>query len=105
MPLIKATSGPAFPQSWTRHYIQRSVEEDGTCPATVILGDQADFSYDAYAELVFKDEAAFKTFYGIVNEKGTLERLKKEEEKFLDRARFRMVLLDETTVTEKEGRS
>jgi len=104
IPILQEIAGPLFPQSWTRHYIQRSVGEDGTRPATVIIGDQADFSYDSYAELIFEDKVAFETFFARLHEKDALERLKGEEEMFADRAKFRMAIVDETSVTRNEAR-
>lgn len=104
IPILQEITGPLFPQSWTRHYIQRSVGEDGTRPATVIIGDQADFSYDSYAEVVFEDKVAFETFFARLHEKDALEKLKGEEEMFADRAKFRMAIVDETSVTRNEAR-
>jgi len=53
--------GPLFPISHTRTYLQRS-EAGDEYPATVLVGGQADFKYDAFAELKFKDGAALEHF-------------------------------------------
>lgn len=101
IPMLQEIAGPLFPQSWTRHYIQRSAGEDGTRSATVTHGNQADFSYDSYAELIFEDKIAFETFFARLHEKDAFEKLKGQEEKFADRAKFRMAIVDETNVTRR----
>lgn len=105
VPLLKAITGPLFPKSHVRRYVQRasggrdSPPNNGNYPATVLIGSQSDFDYDAIAELTFKDEAAFQAFFAKVNEPEAAAKIAKDEEQFLDRARMRVVVLGDCTTT------
>ena len=72
-------------------------------PATVLVGSQPDFQYDAFAELIFEDASKFQTFMGIVSQEEAREKLAKDEELFLDRGRLTAVVVGETVVTERSG--
>lgn len=92
MPIVKELAGEHFPLSHTRRYIHRTEGQGGTernakNPATVIIGEQLDFDYDAIAELIFADVPAFQTFMGIVQKPENAARLAADEELFLDRSR------------------
>ena len=104
MPLIRFLAGPVFPKTHTRRYIHRTPPESGTddtnnYPATVFVGTQADFAYDAISELVFDDEPAFQAFSARMGQGEAAERIAKDEEVFLDRARLRAVLVGDCIVT------
>lgn len=64
-----------------------------------MIGTQADFDYDAFAELKFKDQAAFGEFFGCVTLAENAEKIAADEEKFLDRNRMTVVVVGETHVT------
>lgn len=96
IPLLQSLTGPLFPKSHTRKYTQRS--EDGT--ATVIVGDQESFPYDALSELVFEDEEGFKKFFAKVGEEGSKEKILADEALFLDKERTKAVVIGESVVTE-----
>ena len=107
MPLLQAIAGVHFPKSHTRRYLQRSSESPDH-PATVLVGTQSHFEYDAIAELIFDDETAFQTFFGVVSQKEAAEKIAEDEEKFLNRARMTAVAVDDCTVTTgstKSGRA
>lgn len=104
VPVVKEMTGEHFPLSHTRRYIQRAAgqaegttERNADYPATVLFGSQADFDYDAVAELTFTDAAAFQTFFGIVQKPENWERIQADEAKFLDT--FKMTVVGETIVT------
>lgn len=105
LPLLQSLAGPLFPRSHARRYIQRipgSTEggaDNANHPATVLVGTPADIEYDAFAEMIFDDEAAFRAFIACVSQPEAAERIAKEEEMFLDRAKKRIVLVDECLVT------
>ena len=103
MPLLRSLAGPDFPLSHTRRYIARTSSTDkpgeSKHPATVLVGTQADFEYDAIAELVFDDETGFLTFSAKMAEKEAAEQIAKDEEAFLDRARMTAVVLDSCAAT------
>lgn len=68
IPLLREIAGETFPLSHTRRYILRAEGEaegttrNATTPASVLMGSQADFDFDATAELIFKDAAEFQKF-------------------------------------------
>lgn len=92
VPLVKEMAGEHFPLSHRRLYIQRAdgkgdTERNANYPASVLLGSQSDFDYDAFAELTFSDGAALQTFMGIVQKPENAARIVADEEKFLDSSR------------------
>ena len=102
VPLVQSLTGAHFPQSHKRIYIQRSEDTDAinNYPATVLVGTQPDFQYDAIAELTFGDAAKFQTFMGIVGQGDAKEKITQDEEMFLDRGRMTAVVVGEIMVTE-----
>lgn len=106
IPLLKSIAGPLFPNTHTRRYISRTASPPGcvnscTYPATVLVGTQLDFEYDAIAELKFDNETAFQAFFSRVNEPEAARRIAQDEDQFLDRAKLRAVVLERTTVTKR----
>ena len=110
VPLLQALTGPHFPNSHTRRYTQRSdtssspplAEDDSKnakYPATVLIGTQADFDYEAFAELIFDDEAAFQTFFARMSQEEVAEKIAKDEEMFMDRAKMRVVIIGDCITT------
>ena len=112
IPLLRSIAGDTFPTSHTRRYIRRSepnpdepeAEEgiNAKYSITVLLGKQTDFEYDAFAELIFDDEVAFKSFMAVVGKNENAKKLAEDEEKFLDRSRMKAVVVGETIATTKE---
>ncbi|KAL1853207.1 hypothetical protein Daus18300_011855 [Diaporthe australafricana] len=96
-----------FPLSHTRRYIHRTegktedTERNANFPATILLGSQTDFAYDAFAELSFADGNAFQTFFGHCQQPENAARIAADEEHFLDRSRTTIVVLGETFSTTK----
>lgn len=105
VPLVKELTGDKFPNSHTRHYIQRSAVPGGadntSWPAAVMLGEQSDFDYDAWAVLDFDSKEAFEAMFAKISEKDAAERLGADEEAFLDRGKRRVVFVDDMCVTSK----
>ena len=105
VPLVKSLSGAKFPLSHTRHYIQRDHQGGGhdkandTFPAVTLIGSPEDFSYDAYTELVFEDESAFREFQAVVSEPKVAARIREDEELFMDWRRSRAVVVDQMSQT------
>ncbi|MCJ1441552.1 MAG: hypothetical protein MMC23_002041 [Stictis urceolatum] len=109
LPLVKSLSGPDFPLSHTRYYLQRSEDPIGSggpanrnTPAAVLAGLQEDFDHDGFAILTFEDEAAFQRFYGKVSEATAAAKIAADEENFLDRTKLMIVLIGETTTTRRD---
>ncbi|KAF3769089.1 hypothetical protein M406DRAFT_355159 [Cryphonectria parasitica EP155] len=108
IPLVKEMGGEHFPLSHTRRYLARAegsaegtTERNASFPAKVLLGSQADYDYDAFAELTFTDEAHFKTFFSLTRQPENLARLHEDEDKFLDRSKISAVVVGETVSTSK----
>lgn len=112
MPLLQSIAGPHFPKMHTQRYIQRSEGNASPSPpltesdlenanhsATVLVGTQADFEYDAIGKLIFDNEAAFQAFFALISQGDAAESISKDEEMFLDRPRLRVVVVDDCVVT------
>ncbi|KAF2972771.1 hypothetical protein GQX73_g779 [Xylaria multiplex] len=90
--LIKELAGDDFPISHTRRYVHRTrgkgdTERNADYPATVFLGEQADFDYDCCSELIFSDSAALYAFKEILAQPENATRIAADEENFIDRSR------------------
>lgn len=107
VPLVKEIGGEHFPLAHTRRYVHRTqgtaegTERNANYPATILMGSQAEFDYDAVAELTFTDAAHFQTFFGLTQQAENAARIAEDEDKFLDRARMSVVVIGETLVTTK----
>ena len=109
IPLVQAISGPYFPKSHTRLYIQRpevnpsaastNRAENDKYPAAALNSAQANFDYDAIAELIFEDQTHFQAFMRLVGAEEAAKTLAADEERFLDREKMRVVIVDERNVT------
>jgi len=105
VPLVKSIAGNHFPKSHTRFYVQRTHTGDPNdktneaYPATVFVGGQEAFDYDAYAELVFEDMPALQQFMGCCMEPEAAKKIAADEEKFLERSKMTIGLVDDVKVT------
>jgi hypothetical protein len=102
--LLKSIAGENFPLTHTRHYIARQ-PENGSWPAVILIGAQEDFSYDGIAELVFPDESALQTFFGIMSAPEAAARIAEDEETFSVREKMKMVVMGEKSVSTKDYNS
>jgi hypothetical protein len=108
--LIKRLTGDDFPFSHKRSYVARNAvevaaegasERNTMTPATVIVGQQSDFDFDAYAELTFTDQAAFQAFGAKVYAPDAAAQIAADEKKFLDKSKLGIVMLGEVIETTK----
>ena len=108
--LIKHLTGDDFPLSHKRSYLARRTVEtapdststrNATTPATVIVGQQSDFDFDAYAELTFADQAALQAFSARVAAPESAAQIAADEEKFLDRSQLRIAVVGDVMETVK----
>lgn len=95
IPLLLNLLGPVFPKSHTRFYIHRQLSttdsadtSNASYTPTIFIGDTNDFDYDAYASLIFKDEAAFHAFFARLTDPEVAKVVAEDEEKFLWRQKF-----------------
>ncbi|KAJ5759986.1 hypothetical protein N7520_007142 [Penicillium odoratum] len=106
--LIKRISGNDFPLSHKRTYMVRQsvdVAPEGassrnpTTPAVVLAGQQSDFDFDAYAELTFLNEDAFRAFGLKIRAPDAAAQIAADEEQFLDRSKLGIVMLGDVSET------
>ncbi|KAI1322970.1 EthD domain-containing protein [Xylariaceae sp. FL0255] len=111
VPLVRELAGTAFPLSHTRRYpllpeaqkIDDNTTSDQNAPATELIGSEHEFDYDAYVELTFEDESAFQTFFALTQRPENIIKISADEEMFLDRTRMTVVVVGDTTVTQRPG--
>ena len=60
---------------------------------------QEDFEYDAFAELVFDDKAAFQTFFALVSQEEAARTIAMDEEIFLDRGKLKAAVVGACVTT------
>lgn len=58
------------------------------------MGEPSDFSMDSVTTLSFKDEAAFNAFLAKMMEPSVHEELAADEEKFLDRPKLKLAVVE-----------
>lgn len=61
-------------------------------PATVLIGSQRDFDYNAFTKLRVVDEAALQTFFGLFQQPDNTAHIAADEEQFLDRSRSKLLV-------------
>lgn len=106
MPLLQELGGSSFPISHKRHYLPRTVQDAAVAdsdtsntnyPANVFFGSAEDFQFDVYVEVVFEDQNHCMAFLAAIS--ADPERLKADEEAFLDRSKMQVVQGGEACVT------
>ncbi|KAJ5092971.1 hypothetical protein N7456_008832 [Penicillium angulare] len=95
VPLIKSLAGDDFPVLHSRRYLHRGndLNDNNEYPATVFVGDQDSFKYDAICELVFNSQEAMERFRDKTGTPEAKAALEEDELKFLDRTKLKIVLL------------
>ncbi|KAF4876862.1 hypothetical protein CGCSCA1_v003965 [Colletotrichum siamense] len=96
VPLTKELTGSLFPMLHSRRYIERS-PDDGK--AMVLAGAKGEDEADAVVEVAFKDEAAAQAFFAATNSGEAMERLKKDNEQFLNWGKLRILKISEVCET------
>ncbi|KAJ5737647.1 uncharacterized protein N7483_002772 [Penicillium malachiteum] len=103
-------AGEDFPLSHKQSYMARttvetliegSSERNALTPATVLVGKQTDFDFDAYADLTFVDQAAFQAFSAKVYAPEAAARIAADEEKFLGKSKLGISMLGDVIETTK----
>jgi len=109
VPLERALAGEYYPLSHTRRYIDRApgradngeTERNAQYPASIIMGTQADFDFDAISELTFEDQAAFQSFFDFMTQPENAAKLAADEELFLDRSKMPIAIVGDYIETKK----
>ncbi|KAJ5673844.1 hypothetical protein N7462_009283 [Penicillium macrosclerotiorum] len=108
--LVKRISEDDFPLSHKRSYLSRKTVEtapegatsrNAITPASIVVGQQSDFDFDAYAELTFTDQAHFQAFGAKVYAPEAAAQIAADEEQFLDRSKLGIVMLGDVIETTK----
>jgi len=100
--LLGDLTGPNFPISYTRCYIKRnegSSPEAANNPATIFMGSQEDFGYDAIGEMTFEDEAAYGRFIFTLQQPSVAVMYDDDLNMFLDRAKTKVVVMSDTVTS------
>jgi hypothetical protein len=90
VPLIKKMTGPLFPLSHARHYLQRQSGPPEYLPA-IFFGELSDFDYDAVVIMTFESEEAMMNFQKRYMEPEVLKTLQDSESKFIISSKLRVV--------------
>jgi len=89
IPLVKSLLEHQFPTSNTRHYITSGA----IAQPIVIVGQPSDLPWDSITALTFADEEHFNKCMAIFQDEKAQRILAEDEEKFLDRASTKIVIL------------
>lgn len=106
MPLLMSFALGKAPKTHTRHYIERpnAGSANTSTPATVLMGSQEDFDYDSITQLDFEDAGAFQKYHAAtIGSERVAAEITKDEEKFLDRGRTKVVVAGESLSTPRPG--
>ncbi|PYH90411.1 hypothetical protein BO71DRAFT_402234 [Aspergillus ellipticus CBS 707.79] len=109
--LVKRIATVDFPLSHRRSYIARTEltsplegtnsTRNANTPATVFVGQQSNFDFDATAELTFADQAALQAFMAKVSAPDAAAQIAADEEGFLDRSELSIAMLGDVVETTK----
>ncbi|KAL4733359.1 EthD domain-containing protein [Aspergillus similis] len=106
--LIKRLAGDTFPLSHRRTYIARTntptpptgaTSRNPTTPASVLRGVQAQFDFDATAELTFESQSAYDRFVARVQQPDVAAQISADEERFQETSTVGIAMVDDVTDT------
>lgn len=129
VPVIQRLSGNLFPSSHFRHYVghvpQREAVEakdaaskvatgdarvqtaydllEGSASSAnapmVVMGQPSDFDWDVCSVITYTNEIHFRQFMAVLADAENAKVLAEDEEKFMDRSKFKAVILGDTRKT------
>ncbi|KAH9871949.1 hypothetical protein J1614_006208 [Plenodomus biglobosus] len=108
LPLARSLVGQAWPKTFRRQYLARITRKgfggpsNPDRPLLTLRGDMLDDDYDCVAELGFDSEVDFRLFYDGIYAKENAAILARDEEKFLEPGKTRVVVVGET-MTDHDG--
>ena len=106
VPLLQSIAGVQFPKVHVRRYVHRASYASSSTdsyPASVLVGTQSDFEYEAIAKAIFDNEAGFQAFMGMMSQPDAAARIAEDEEKLLDRSKMKAVVLGDCNTTSGPG--
>ncbi|KAL8710304.1 MAG: hypothetical protein Q9220_005074 [cf. Caloplaca sp. 1 TL-2023] len=99
---IITTRHPSLtPSAFRTHYETIHIPLIKAIAAVALVGSHSEDDFDVIAELVFDDEAQFQELMRVVGEGEAAERIKRDEEKFLDRGKTRILVGGGSVVTKR----
>ncbi|KAH8703068.1 EthD domain-containing protein [Talaromyces proteolyticus] len=101
VPILQRLAGEDFFLSHQRFYLARG--EAIPAPATVVLGDDQDFEYDALTIVTFKDQEHMNRFYAKIGTPEAKKEIEEDEARFLDRTRLKVILIGDVRKTVNES--
>jgi hypothetical protein len=99
IPLLKQLVGREFPLSHTRHYVEKTHDDQ----PNVSIGNAEDVTYDGVATLTFINKVHYERFMSKLQEEGNKQRHREDIELFVDAGRLKGVLVGDTRSTGKDG--
>ena len=109
IPLVHSLVGSFWPKEFRRRYLARISRKGFGGPANpdrpllTLRGSTFDDDYDCIAELSFTSEEMFHSFYKKIYERDVAAVLAKDEEKFLEPGKTRVVVVGESWITDQNG--
>ncbi|KAI1855420.1 hypothetical protein JX266_000285 [Neoarthrinium moseri] len=111
LPLMQSIGGSLFPLAHTRRYLHREKtaaaegEPTGNAyyPATVPMGSQSDFDYDAIAELEFEDADHFQRFSALLASPEFAPQVAADTTEFMAAEKTKVVIIGDVIRTQRSS--
>lgn len=109
IPLAHSLVGASWPKEFKRRYLARIDRKGFGGPANpdrpllTLRGETLNEDYDCIAELGFESEQLFQEFYKRVYDSDNAAILARDEERFLEPGKTRVVVVGDTWVTDQYG--
>lgn len=97
-PFVKSLVGDHMAHTIEKHYLAQTEDESGAYSPSMVMGSPSGLDFDAYAILTFEDRAAFDRLIGSLSDPEIGQKIQEDEDKFIDRAKSRLVVESETVV-------
>jgi hypothetical protein len=98
VPLIMDILKDVLPVSHTRYYLKRNEAAEGA-PPLVFFGDASTVDYDCITKIELRDEEHFGKFNETFMKSPRFAEVQEDEERFADKAKFRVFGIESTEVT------
>jgi hypothetical protein len=109
IPLAHSLLAPCWPIEFKRRYLARISRKGFGGPANpdrpplLLRGEMNELDCDCIAEMSFESEARFQEFYKKIYVKENAAILAKDEERFLEKGKTRVIVVGETWSTDEHG--
>jgi hypothetical protein len=109
IPLAHSLLAPSWPIDFKRRYLARISRKGFGGPANpdrpplLLRGEMNELDCDCIAEMTFQSESRFQEFYKKIYAKENAAILAKDEERFLEQGKTRVIVIGETWSTDEHG--